>query len=84
MFSHPRLPTSHDPLRRKSRFVWIMGGGREHVHIHTYTYISMYAYIDRDTYIYIYMVTPPPPMTDRALQNIAPTGVFVLFQGYRV
>ena len=29
MFSHPRLPTSHDPLLRKSSFVWIMGGGRE-------------------------------------------------------
>ena len=37
---------------------------------------SLYIYI----YIYGYMVTPPP-MTDRALQNIAPTGVFVLFRG---
>ena len=26
MFSHRRLPTSHDPLLSKSRFRWIMGG----------------------------------------------------------
>ena len=36
MFSHRRLPTSHDPLLTKSRFGWIMGGGggggREHIY----------------------------------------------------
>ena len=42
MFSHPRLPTSHDPLLRKSSFVWIMGGGgREHIYIYIYIYIGV-------------------------------------------
>ena len=26
MFSHLRLPTSHDPLLARSRLGWIMGG----------------------------------------------------------
>ena len=34
MFSHPRLPTSHDPLLRKSSFVWIMGGGGVSIEIY--------------------------------------------------
>ena len=46
------------------------GGGRTGIIIYIYIYIWIYGH--------------PPPMTDRALQNIAPTGVFVLFPGYRV
>ena len=35
MFSHRRLPTSHDPTQRG-------GGGREHIYIYVCVYVCMY------------------------------------------
>ena len=51
--SHPRLPTSHDPLLTKSRFGWIMGGGCVSIYYYTHTYIYMIPVLGSPT--------PPPP-----------------------
>ena len=50
MFSHLRLPTSHDPLLARSRPGWSLAGGGGGVSI--YIYIYTYIYI---SYIYIYI-----------------------------
>ena len=47
MFSHLRLPTSHDPLLARSRF--------EHAYININIYIYIYLYVYMYTYIYAYV-----------------------------